>query len=383
MKRLRRLGRDERGISILYITAGFLAFFAASTLAIDVGMLTTARSQAQNAADAGALAGAIALALDDWDDRSPDGPAVQAAINAARENAVLGGQVAVDATDVTFSTAPNGEANRVAVTVHRASDRGNPLSTFIMSVFGVPTVDLAASATAHAAPANAMTCVRPFTIPDKWIENNVPPNGTFDRYNNKGDVLEDADEYDPARVSYKPDEAPPEGDKGRRVTLRAGTGNNIAPSFYYSWAMPGNDGDTGADWYRQNIIECNQSLVRTGLQITQEPGNMVGPTVSGIDALIAQDPTAYWDEDDLKVVSPLGRSPRVFPIPLYDPDLFQGGKMTGRNATLRIAGWIGFFVEDRSGNEAYGRIVPMLGVIDPGAGPAPEGAVPRAVQLIE
>ena len=28
-------------------------------------------------------------------------------------------------------------------------------------------------------------------------------------------------------------------------------------------------------------------------------------------------------------------------------------------------------------------IMPMLGTIDPDAGPAPEGAVPRAVQLIE
>ena len=85
---LRRLRDDERGISLLYVTFGFMAFFAATTLAIDVGMLTTARSQAQNAADAGALAGAIALALDDWDDRGPDGPAVQAAISAASENTI-------------------------------------------------------------------------------------------------------------------------------------------------------------------------------------------------------------------------------------------------------------------------------------------------------
>ena len=111
---------------------------------------------------------------------------------------------------------------------------------------------------------------------------------------------------------------------------------------------------------------------------------MMGPTVSGIEELIAQDPTAFWDEDDLKVVSPLGRSPRVFPIPLYDPDFFQSGKMTGRNATLQVAGWIGFFVEDTVGNEIYGRIVPMLGAIDPDAGPAPdEGAVPLAIQLVE
>lgn len=383
MRRLHRLRRDEQGMSILYVTTGFLSFFVATTLAIDVGMLTTARAQAQNAADAGALAGAIALALDDWNDRSASGPAVQAAVNAALENIVIGRAVAVEPSDVTFPVAPSGEANRVRVTVFRTAARSNPLSTFIAAVFGMDTVDMTAAATAHAAPANAMTCVRPFTIPDKWIEKNVPPNDTFDRYDNKGEVIPDADEYAPGTTSYKPEIPPADGDKGRRVTLRAGTGNNIAPTFYYSWSMPGNNGEIGADWYERNIRECNPTTIPTGSIMTQEPGNMMGPTISGIEALIAQDPSAYWDDDDEKVVSPLGRSPRVFPIPLYDPDFFQSGKMTGRNATLQVAGWIGFFVEDRSGNEVYGRIMPMLGVIDPDAGPAPEGAVPRAVQLIE
>jgi len=83
------------------------------------------------------------------------------------------------------------------------------------------------------------------------------------------------------------------------------------------------------------------------------------------------------------VKSPLGRSPRIFPIPLYDPDFFQSGKMTGRNATLQMVGWIGFFVEGLNGNQVYGRITPILGTIDPDAGPAPEGSFPRAVQLVE
>jgi len=384
MTLVHRLRRDERGVSIVYVTTGFLAFFIATTLAIDVGMLTTARSQAQNAADAGALAGAIALALDDWDDRSPTGPAVQAAINAARENLVIGGDVSVDPSDVTFPVAPNGEANRVQVTVHRTAARNNPLSTFIAAVFGSATADVSANATAHAAPANAMTCVRPFTIPDKWIENNVPPNGTFDRYDSRGRVIPDADRYAPAELSYQPHVPVSDGgDKGRRFTLRAGTGNNIAPTFYYSWSMPGNNGEIGADWYEENIAACNPTSIPTGWPMTQEPGNMMGPTNDGIDDLIAQDPTAYWDDDTSKVVSPLGRSPRVFPIPLYDPDYFQYGKMNGRNATLKVAGWIGFFVEGRTGNDVYGRMMPLLGTIDPDAGPAPEGAVPRAVQLIE
>ena len=82
-------------------------------------------------------------------------------------------------------------------------------------------------------------------------------------------------------------------------------------------------------------------------------------------------------------MSPSGRSPRIFPIPLYDPDYFQHGKQTGRNASLTVATWIGFFVEGRNGNNVYGRIVPILGSIDPNAGPAPEDAFAKAVRLVE
>jgi Flp pilus assembly protein TadG len=381
MNRLRFWRDDERGISILYITTGFMAFFVATTLAIDVGMLTTARNQAQNAADAGALAGAIALALDDWEDRSAGGPAVQAAVNAAHENRVMGGEVSAGPADVAFPVAPGGESNRVKITVYRTSERSNPLSTFIAAVFGMDTADMIATATAHAAPANAMTCVRPFTIPDKWIENNIPPNGTFDRYDKKSEVIPNADVYSPAGMSYKPNISMASGgDKGRSVTLRAGKADSIEPTFYYSWKMPG---PIGADYYEENIRLCNHEIVDTGSWITQEPGAMSGPTTKALNDLIAQDPTAYWDEVKERVVSPKGRSPRIFPIPLYDPDVYQFGKTTGRTATLKVAGWIGFFVEGTAGIGAYGRIVPMLGIIDEGAGPAPVGAVPRAVQLVE
>ncbi|HEY5619877.1 MAG TPA: pilus assembly protein TadG-related protein [Vicinamibacterales bacterium] len=380
MTRLHHLRDDERGASLLYITVGFLSFFAATTLAIDVGMLMTGRSQSQNAADAGALAGAIALALDDWDDRTPTGPAVQAAVNTALENQVIGDPVAVEESDVTFPVAPSGEANRVRVAVYRTQERNNPLSTFIAAVFGMDSADVSARATAHAAPANAMTCVRPFTIPDRWTEKNIPANDTFDRYDSKGEEIPNADEYVQGQNSYDMYGA----DKGTPLVLRAGTGNNIAPTFYYSWNMPGNEsGVIGADWYEENIRACNQAVFTNGAEMIQEPGNMVGPTVAGVENLIAQDPTAYWDDDTNSVKSPLGRSPRIFPIPLYDPDFFQSGKMTGRNATLQMVGWIGFFVEGLNGNQVYGRITPILGTIDPDAGPAPEGSFPRAVQLVE
>src|SRR5512145_293886 len=104
--RLRQLRRDERGMSFVFVGLGFMAFFAATTLAIDVGMFMTARSQAQNAADAGALAGATALVFNSYTNRTAGGPVVQSAINTAMANAVMGSAASVQPGDVTFPLGP-------------------------------------------------------------------------------------------------------------------------------------------------------------------------------------------------------------------------------------------------------------------------------------
>ncbi len=380
-KRFGDLRRDERGMSFVFVGLGFMAFMAATTLAIDVGMFMTARSQAQNAADGGALAGATALAFDSFDDRSAGGPAVQSAVNTALANPVIGAAPSATPGDVTFPVGPTG-ANRVRINVFRSAPRSNAIPTLIGPLFGVPAVDVSATATAEASPANAMTCVKPFTIPDRWTENKNPPwtvNSSFDRYDKKGNVIPNADVYVPAgQPGYTGHDAT--RDKGLLLTIRAGTGNNVEPSMYWSWDMPGG---TGANWYRDNISGCNTTLVHFGDSMTQEPGNMVGPTTQGIDDLIAQDPYAYWDGTTNSVHSTMNPSPRVFPIPLYDPDYYQSGKVNGRNATLRMANWIGFFVESRSGNNIFGRITPILGVIDNSAGPAPTGTFPVSIRLVQ
>ena len=377
--RLRHLHRDERGMTFAFVAVGLMAFLAASTLAVDVGMFMTARSQAQTSADAGALAGAVALAFDDFNNRTPAGPAVQSAIAAALGNQVMRGAVSVEPGDVTFPAAPNGQFNRVRVDVYRTGERNNSIGTLIGPIFGVPTVEIIAMATAEAAPANAMTCVKPFTIPDRWVENSIPKNNTFDRYDNKGALLPNADVYiepdQPGYVGYDS-----VADKGTPLMIRAGTGNNIEPSMYWSWKMPG---DIGGDFYRENIANCNQSVFTYKSPMQPEPGNMSGPTVDGIDDLIAKDPNAYWDEDARKVVTDLHPTPRIFPIPLYDPEYYASEKANGRNAGLRMANWVGFFVERREGNNVYGRIAPILGVIDPNAGPAPAGAFPKAIRLVQ
>jgi Flp pilus assembly protein TadG len=381
-RRIEHLWRDERGMSFVWVGMGFMAFFAATTLAIDVGMFMTARSQAQNAADAGALAGATALIFDDYNDRSDGGPAKMSAMNTAKENDVMRLDVSVLASDVTFPLSPEGINNRVHVNVFRTANRNNPVAALIGPIFGVPTVNVTAMATAEASNASAMSCVKPFTIPDRWTEVTHAPWDTgdsFERYQHDGSVAPDADFYNPpGHPNYSGYD--PVRDKGLELVIRASNDSNIAPSFYFSWAMPGGN---GGNWYEENISACNTSVVKLGDPIIAEPGNMVGPTNHGVDDLIAKDPNAYWDDNRNRPVSSMKPSPRVFPIPLFDPDFYQWGKVNGRNADLKVSNWLGFFVTHRQGNEVYGRITPIQGIIDGNAGAGPNGVFPKVLRLVE
>src|SRR5215468_2993674 len=151
--RWRHLQRDERGMSYVFVSVGFLSFCVATTLAIDVGMLMTARTQAQNSADAGALAGATALVFNSFTDRTSTGPAVSSAVGTAQQNLIANEAPSVLTSDVTFPNDPAGNPTRVAVNVFRTAARGNPVPTFLAAMFGVATQDIGASATAEASPA--------------------------------------------------------------------------------------------------------------------------------------------------------------------------------------------------------------------------------------
>jgi Flp pilus assembly protein TadG len=397
MRRITRRLRDESGMTYVFVGLGFMAFLGASMLAIDVGMLMTARNQAQNSADAAALAGATALAFDNWDDRSATGPAVTNAITTGQANRVMAGVVSVTPPDITFPVNPtNGQNNRVQATVWRSRARGNPVPTLIARYFGIATATIGATATAEASPANAMTCVKPFTIPDKWQENQCAteicpfdPSDTFERYDKKGNVIPNPDVYVPAFDSSGHVNAGYTGynnqaNRGMRMVLRAGQGNQITSSFYYSLSMTDS---MGGNDYRWNIANCNHTIYHWGDQLIQEPGDMQGPTIQGIQDLINRDPGAYWDNGCNCVKnSAFGdrQSPRVFPIPLYDPDYYAFGKQMGRVASLKTANWIGYFVEYiGNGSEIHGRIIPIGGIRDKTwNGPGAPG-FPLVIRLVQ
>lgn len=387
---------DEHGFSMVFVGLGFMAFLAASMLAIDVGMLMTARNQAQNSADAGALAGATALVFDSWTDRSATGPAVQNALIASTDNQVVAQNVSVTPADVTFPTDANGVADRVGVQVFRTAKRGNPVATLIAQYFGIKTADIGATAVAEASAANAENCVLPFTIPDKWTENSSgtgaadgpwSPASTYDIYYSKGSnqnggaPLPNPDVYVGASSSgytgYNPGV-----DTGLELVLKADNTNKVSPSLYNPWDLPGSVG--GSD-YRNNIANCNTDIISIGDFMTPETGNMSGPTKQGTDDLVAKDPNAYWDTTCNCVKgSAYAVSPRIGVVPLYDPQVYATGQQSGKSQpALQVVNYLGFFIEgDDASGDVTGRIVPITGLLNKNLG-APEGAFPRFIRLVQ
>lgn len=381
--------RDERGMTLILVAMGFVAFLAATMLSVDVGNLMVARTQSQHAADSGALAGAVALVFDNWDDRSDAGPAKQSAIAAATSpvNQVVNTPVSVEPADVTFPS-----IEKVRVVVHRTNARGNPVLTFLAPMFGIDSVDVGAVAVAEVVPANASTCLKPWAIPDKWQEIQTPAWDPEDEVNmfietgpQMGQPMPNPDQYrgvyhtpeiDADYTGYRPEPQGP--DYGRQVTLKPGSpAQAINSSHFYPIALPGGN---GGEWYRTNIPGCWPGVAEIGDMVPVEPGNMTGPTKQGSEELIAKDPGAYWNGDH--VVSSQKPSPRVVVIPVFDPFVYEEGRQHGR-LDIKIANFVGFFIEDMVGNDVRGRLVPMTGLVRGNGGSIPSSTFLNAIRLIE
>jgi hypothetical protein len=226
-----------------------------------------------------------------------------------------------------------------------------------------------------------MTCIKPFTIPDRWEEHQTgtwDPTDSFDIYDDKYKPIANPDVYIPAdQPGYTGYNS--ERDRGLQVTIKTDNASKLYPSFYNPFAI---GGTTGADEYRENIAGCNQTILKPKEILTPEPGNMVGPTKQGIADLIAKDPDARWDEINNKPVSTMHPSPRVVTIPVFDPVYYYEGKKNGRTADLKVANFIGIFIEGMDGNDVKARITAVPGILT-GNGPAPEGSFPRAIVLVK
>ena len=78
---LLRLVREHKGATVVFVAIAMVMFLGFAALAVDLGYLYVVRGELQNAADAGALAGAQVLYVNNGTavnpERESDGPGVR------------------------------------------------------------------------------------------------------------------------------------------------------------------------------------------------------------------------------------------------------------------------------------------------------------------
>lgn len=401
--------RSERGAVLVHVALGMIGLLAVSALTIDFGVKWVARAQAQNAADSGALAGAIALSFDDPDDLTSTGMAKQSALQYALANTVWGQAPDVDVlTDVTFPACPDGTSTCVRVDVYRNQQRANALPTFLAQLVGVMGQGVRATATAQVLTGNATDCLKPWAIIDRWDEFHGPepdypgpdpdfnPQSTYDKYASHPNIPE-ADLYVPPSADSPGTGFTVSGDFGRQFAIKTAAPGNAAVSsgWFRALDLPRVDtGNLGGNAYGANIVSCNgfptaiaspDTVCPTdGSQISThaekvywaargcvrvQTGVIQGQTTDGIEHLFDRDPYARWNptlNDGRGGIANSCCTPsgRIVPIAVMDIDRYLAADPSGSGGVVRIVNIFGFFIEgmgdlDRDGNIVFNPNDPM------------------------
>lgn len=366
-----RTAGDDRGAVLIHVALGVLTLAAFTTFVADYGLLWVSRRQAQNSADAGALAGAIAFAFDDPGDYTDTGGAKLSARAATQTNLVWGAAPNVNITsDITFPVTPaadcdpggTGFSNCVRVEVYRNSTRSNPLPMLFGHLLGMNSQNIRGSAVALVLAANQSECMKPWAIADKWAE----PDGTWDPTDTFDPATGDNYRYqgelgpqDPGTGFKAPPAVP--NDYGTLLTIKTGNpGDTINPGWFQpidlSSAADATCSSTGGSCYEESIYSCAGGTWHIGDMVPKENGNMVGPTDHGTEVLYNKDPGAQWDSTNKRIInscvgppytcSELGFtiSPRVVAIPVFDLELYLATGGPG-NGTVKITNILGFFID--------------------------------------
>jgi Flp pilus assembly protein TadG len=267
--------RSDKGIVLFMTAAGLVALIGFIALAIDMGMLYTARADCQKIADAAALAGAKEAFF--YTPIDPDATAKTAAVSAARAN-----YTPQDSNDNRLQPANvvvNTAQRTVHVTVTRTAANQNPVATYFARIFGIDTVDVTATATAEVyrptvgGPPFGSKCIKPWLLPDQY---------------DFGSGLETIDETDGGKnFNIKQGDSALSTAPGQYLIANLPQGST--PPLCPSCGDP-SQATNGADLYRQNISCCNRNPIFCGvmLDFDTENGNKVGPTGQGVQCLIRQ-----------------------------------------------------------------------------------------------
>lgn len=403
---------NERGASVAILAVSLFAMLGMAALAVDIGMLLKVRSDAQRAADAAALGGAAEFLNGDpfiMREEAADSAWKYAGRNYVGWQSIdTTGPIVTDSGTRRIINTPEAyiqsipDSQKVRVWVRRAAT-----GTWFGKLLGMEFVPVSGRAVAQAVNAGTGKCVKPFAIPDLWDDadndtdprnpgNDLPDIAGQQGGGSKGEEwefeptagdnyarYEDPDNPNPAQWTgygssyrnnannwYADDSFTPHklwwDDYGRPMAIKMSNPQDTpSPGFFYPWVMPydssnpgaygGQSPNGGANWYEWNIANCNPAPVAVSDEpqdmdstYLNKPGNMIGPTNQGIEALMDGDPLACWQEFDDpnhagyktgkvgKRLTANGacdqeypnweNSPRVMMVPLFDPTQIRSGR---------------------------------------------------------
>lgn len=395
---MQSLRRSERGAAIGLVALSMVVLISMVALAVDVGLLMSARTEAQRVADLSALAGAGILAIDP----EAEAEARAEAIKYAAFNTICGETCKVAPQDVDVDL----DAATVTVRVLRTEANGAPVQTYFARVCGVATVDVATAATAIAEPTGApkVICLLPVLLPDRWAESGSPPNAYV--YGELGDTFnpeiqnpgrQDLDDDGVWDVYVPPGETGGTGYDigaiGTRIEIRAagGGGGHLNPSWYFPWTPldagdQALDGGPGGANYRARFTECMQAPYLRGDLVLTEPGAMTGPTAKGFQDLFDSDPSVFWNETEGCPWRPDAdggggcdyATPRIRPIPMFNP---YDQPAAGRK-TVPISNFGNLFIEGLQPGGTYSGI--WLGLLtESDTTDVPGNGLPKHIRLIK
>jgi hypothetical protein len=334
MKRaLSRLHEDERGAVVVIVGALLALLLVFCVYAIDASQMMLVRTQLQNAADAGALAGAQLLC-----GSATTADATDAAILACGANDALirsgsanvMGPVVITASDVTFDS-----VGLIHVTTHRTQATDDQFMNYFLRIFkdDGELGEMTAHAAAGCFPVCGSKCIKPWGVPDQWCDS--VGTGTCEGRGNGVYEPELGEFYDPAGTGYA------EADVGDVITIvpYQGQGSQLAslrPEYYYAIQFPAigkesqyNPANSGLPEYLSWIEGCVSD------DVTIEPGDLVpvqtgaspgtGNPQSRVQDIIDSDPDATWDASTQSVInSAYEESPRIIKLALIDPSYGVG-----------------------------------------------------------
>jgi Putative Flp pilus-assembly TadE/G-like len=380
--------RGERGAITIHVAIALIALLAFCSFVVDYGLMWVSRRQAQNAADAAALAGAISLVRDGGGALTSAATVKVSAETFAVSNAIWGQAnvsgrggnviVAVSGTGAGEESVPPCNTDRGCVRVDVLRNQpprgggapvGAPLPTFFASIVGISEQGVRATATAQVVPGNAARCLRPFAIPDLYIEVTPPVDefGGGDTY-----VAPSATSAGTGHVAT---------DFGTALLLEPIEPKMTPGAYRRVELMGGGLGGTA----RTKTRACGTDVYGIGdpLVLDATAPDLAGITV-GIQDLMALDPLASWDPVGREILNSCVEtrscytydatgnalitdadavvSPRLITLPIIDPSQAALNNIT-------IVNIIGFFITSVAGpGEVHGVLMTEPGLLESGKG---------------